>query len=296
MRAVIHLPSGTVVATANERDPVVAIDRMADALVNEIKRHTEQLRKDYVFKRKGRQRADVSAAGPLLERDSEFGRQKDFFQLLRPQLDFLRDHARRELRILELDGTLGRGEVTVADVLDEVITLAWQRFAERPRNLRLDLWLTDLLHEFLEQLVKQGVRPHVSLDETIGEVMPSESPQVGDQEWWAALLGYQDSLTLTDLIPDWKGTSSWDKLEAEELKDRLLAAVGQFPAAQRQAFLLHALEGFAFDEIAMMQDRPESEVRADIEAARQILRERIAGEPDANASATPAGAVTNKQT
>ena len=47
------------------------------------------------------------------------------------------------------------------------------------------------------------------------------------------------------------------------------------PPAQRQAFLLHALENYDTAEIAMLQDRPESQVKADVEAARQRLRERL---------------------
>ena len=49
----------------------------------------------------------------------------------------------------------------------------------------------------------------------------------------------------------------------------------QLPAARRQAFLLHVLEDYDTAEIAMLQDRPESQVKADIEAARQTLRGRL---------------------
>jgi RNA polymerase sigma factor (sigma-70 family) len=98
---------------------------------------------------------------------------------------------------------------------------------------------------------------------------------VDEQEWWAGLLGYEETFTLEDLIPDGEGTEAWDELEAEEQRDRLLALLGELPAAQRQAFLLHALENYGTAEIAMLQDRPESQVKADIEAARQTLRKRL---------------------
>ena len=55
----------------------------------------------------------------------------------------------------------------------------------------------------------------------------------------------------------------------------MLSLLGELPAAQRQAFLLHALEDYDTAEIAMLQDRPESQVKADIEAARQTLRKRL---------------------
>ena len=107
----------------------------------------------------------------------EAGRREDFFRLLRPHLRFLRDHARRELRLLELEGTLHRGELTVDDLLDEVANRAWERFADRPRQLSLDLWLTDLVQEALEQWIKQEPRPHVSLEEKAEEVLPEAVPR-----------------------------------------------------------------------------------------------------------------------
>lgn len=270
-RAVIHLPTGTLVAEANDKEPRVVLDQLADTLVREVKRHKEQVRRDYVFKRKERARADLSAAGPLLERDREVGRRQDFFQLLRPLLGFLRDHARRELRILELEGVLHRNEVSVADVLDEVLSRAWERFADRPRRLGLDLWLTNLLHEILKTWVKQEPRPHVSLAERAAE----EAEPVGEQEWWAALLGHDGTFTLEDLLPGSEGTEVGDELVAEEQRRQLMALVAGMPTLQRQAFLLHALEDYDPAEIAMLQDRAESKVRADIEAARSMLAQEL---------------------
>ena len=278
IRAVILLPTGTLAAEANDKDPQAALDRVADELVTEIKRHKERVRHDYIFKRKARNRADLSAAGPLLKKDVEHGRRNDFFGLLRPHLRFLRDQAQRELRKLELDGTLHRGELTVDDLLDEVLVLAWERFAERPRHLSLDLWLTNLLEEALEQWIKQEPRPHLSLEEKVKTTLPDEVPQVDEQEWWSWLLGYDEVLALEDLIPDENGTTAWEQLEAEEQRDHLLSLTGELPRAQRQAFLLHELEGYATDEIAMLQDRPENQVKADIESARQTLRERLLAE------------------
>ena len=57
-----------------------------------------------------------------------------------------------------------------------------------------------------------------------------------------------------------EGDLPWTNLEAEEQRDRLLGLIAKLPPERRQAFLLHALEGYATDEIAMLQDRPESEV------------------------------------
>ena len=74
-----------------------------------------------------------------------------------------------------------------------------------------------------------------------------------------------------------RGQSTWAEefLEAEELMHRIHALLGELPKAQRRAFMLNVLEAYDVSEIAMLQDRPETEVRADIEAARNQLRERL---------------------
>lgn len=275
IRSVLHLPTGTLVAHEQGADAKAALDKIADTMSQEIKRHKEHVRHDYVFKRKRRERANLSAAGPLLDQDRKSGRQQDFFHLLRPMLRPLRDYARRELKILEIEGTLHPGEVTLADLLDEVMKRAWERFGDRPKKMPLDLWLTDLVNDTLEEWIKQEPRPHVSLTDPGEERMPKDVPQVDEQEWWATLLGYDDSVTLEDVLPDRDTPSIWDELEAEEQRDRLLSLIGDLPTEQRQSFLLHALEDYSTDEIAMLQDRPESQVKHDIQAARKFLKRRL---------------------
>jgi RNA polymerase sigma factor (sigma-70 family) len=224
----------------------------------------------------------------MLESDAKTGHRDDFSRLMRPLLGFLREHARRELRILELEGLLNRGEVTVTDVLDEALCRAWEQFGDRPRKMPLHVWLTGLLHDVLEIWVKQSPRPHASLEEEFKSTSPQDVPQVGEQEWWMTLLGYDDTYTLEDFIPDSDGTPMLDDLDVQERKDWLLNLVRDLPRAQRQAFLLHALEDYDPSEIAMLQDRPENEVRADIEAAKQTLKKRLLARDLERKATTPA--------
>jgi RNA polymerase sigma factor (sigma-70 family) len=280
-RAVLHLPTGTLTAEADEKDPALVLDQVADTLAAKIERHNKRVRRDAVRKRKARQRSDLRAFVPLLQRDVENGRREDFLRLLRPLVGFLRDHARRELRILELEESLHRREATVDDLLDEVLSRAWERFARRPQHLPLDAWLTNLLHETLEQWRKQEPRPHVSLEETPDAATPNDVPpleakqQKEEKEWWDEMPPFEETPMLEDLLPGSEETGAWEQVEAEEQRDRLMSLLAELPATQRQAFLLYALEDYDPAEIAMLQDRPESEVKPDVEAARQMLRDRL---------------------
>jgi RNA polymerase sigma factor (sigma-70 family) len=266
LRGVIHLPSGTLVAEANDPDPHRAIDKVVDTLDPEIVRHKELVRKDFLFKRKARQREDLNVAASALQRHKDVDARDEFVKLLRPLLQALRSHARRELRVLEIEGSLQEGEAAVDVVLDDLVELAWQQFRERPRNMSLRVWLTDLLHETLEQRIKQQPRTH--------EHRASEAPQADDQRRSNRAIEEDDIPNLSDLAPGWESTEAWDNLQSGEQSERLMSLLSRLPTQQRQAFMLYAIEDFKPDEIAMIQDRTEAEVSADIEAAQQTLKER----------------------
>ena len=84
----------------------LALDGAAGTLEKTLKRTLR--RKDSLFKRRARARAEFTAVDPLLQRYAVVGNKEEFLTLLRPRLGHLRDHARRELRIMEINGLLLR--------------------------------------------------------------------------------------------------------------------------------------------------------------------------------------------
>jgi RNA polymerase sigma factor (sigma-70 family) len=265
-----------------------ALDGAADTLEKTLKRTLD--RKDSLFKRRAGARAEFTAVDPLLQHDAAIGNQEEFLTLLRPLLGHLRDHATRALRILEINELLPPDQVTAADLLNEVMARAWLRFAGRPRQMSLDLWLVNVLDETLDEMIKPKPRMKKSLDQHADEVHSEDVPQVDDQEWWVWLLGEDETITLGEAIPSGESASAAEQLEAEELKDRVHALLGELPKARRQAFVLNVLEAYDLFEIAMLQDRSETEVQADIEAARNMLREQLPAGFRSNGSAPPAAA------
>jgi RNA polymerase sigma factor (sigma-70 family) len=279
IHAVIRLPTGTLAAKSRDKDPRTALDDVVDLLAAEIQRHKERLRKDYIFKRKSRTHADISAAGTQATRQRNVDDRETFTRLIRPLLPDLRDHIRHELKVLEIEQVFHRNEISIADLMDEVLARAWQNFADRPRHQSLKNWLIEILHDTLEELVKQEPRRRESIEEDVNETLPSEVPQVDDQEWWTWLLGDEERLNLGDYVSRLKDAEIWNQIEAEEDQQQIGRLVNDLlPPLQRQAFVLNVLEDFAPFEIAMIQDRPESEVAADIEEAKQVLRERLSAE------------------
>jgi DNA-directed RNA polymerase specialized sigma24 family protein len=245
-------------------------------------------RKSSISKRRVRQRADFAGAGPLLQQDAETGKRDDFMEILRPLLGHLGQHARRELRIMEANGTLYPGQVIFAHLMDEVVTRAWLQFPDRPRWMSLDLWLTKILDEILEETIREDQRIYGQGARPTDEMSRQNLPQVDDQEWWMWLLGEDETMIEDDAAMS--GQSSWaeELLEAEELMNRIHALLGQLPKAQRRAFVLNVFEAYDVSEIAMLQDRAESDVQDDIEATRHKLRERLRAGVNAQVSAKQA--------
>ena len=245
-------------------------------------------RKTSILKRRGRERAEFTGAGPVLQHDVETGKRDDFMKVLRPLLGHLGQHARRELRIMEASGTLYPGQVIFAHLLDEVVIRAWLQFADRPRWLAIDLWLTKILDEVLDETIREDERIHGSLAGQMDEMSGENLPQVDDQEWWMCLLGEGETMAEDDAAMSGQSTWADELIEAEELMHRVHALLGKVPKVQRRAFMLNVLEAYDISEIAMLQHRSEKDVRDDIEAARDQLRERLRAGVKSQASAKQA--------
>jgi DNA-directed RNA polymerase specialized sigma24 family protein/ribosome-associated translation inhibitor RaiA len=287
IHGVIHLPTGTLAAKSHDKDPRTALDDVVDLLAAEIKRHKERVRKDYIFKRKVRPHNNISAAGPQTVRRPIPDDRARFMRLIRPLLPSLRDHIRRELNVLELENVVHRNELSVTELMDEVLARAWQHFAEYPRKQPIKNWLVDILHDTLEDLIKQEPRPHESMEEQVDETLPSEEPQVDEQEWWEWLVGYEDPLELGDYIARLKDAGIGERFDSADDLNHIFSLVSELlPPLQRQAFILNVLEEFDPFEIAIIQNRRESEVWDDIEMAKILLRRRLREEHMDHTSAT----------
>jgi DNA-directed RNA polymerase specialized sigma24 family protein/ribosome-associated translation inhibitor RaiA len=260
-----------------------ALDGATDKLEKTLKRTLS--RKGSLFQRRIRQRADLAAVDPVLQQDVETGKQEDFIKVLRPLLDHLGQHARRELRIMEASGSLYPGPLISEELFDEVVTRAWLQFGDRPQGLPLDLWLTNLLDQLLEEKIQRNLQGRAEPSGRAKEVLTQDVPQVGEQEWWVWLLGEGDAIDQEGAIPSRQRTWAEEYLEAEELMHRIHSHLGDLPKVQRQAFVLNVLEAYDVFEVAMVQDRLETEVRSDIEAARKYLREQLGAGAGPQASA-----------
>lgn len=275
-RAVLMLPTQVLVAQSKTRQDVyqAAIDEAVDILAEEIRRHKNKLRRDRTHRKKQQQQTDFATALELLEQDIRQQRREFFFDLLRPVLRNLRNHARRELVFAQLEGKVSPDEMTVSDLLDEAILRAWEGFEQRPPQQPLDQWISGLMHEIIDEREAKAI-PAISLETEISEDDPRFRVASGwildNEPFWGDL----ESLTLEDILPHHEVEEPWEAYSLDEKEQWLFAQLSKLPKLQRRALMLYLLEGWEVEEIAMLQQRSVTEVRADIEAAQTFLKDQL---------------------
>ncbi len=274
LRAVLLLPTGSLVAEASSATDREAIDAVVDKLVGEVRRHKDLIRREHLYNRKQRRQELFRHVEAQLPPARQVLDKKAFFELLSPLMGRLWDHAHHELAIAELQGRIGREQVVVNDLLDEVILRAWSRLEHRDDREPLEVWLTKLLHAVLDKQIA-AVREAVPLEEPAdvdesGREMPV-APVPEDAPVWELPM----VVTLEDILPNHEAGEPWEQLAAIDQMKWVLTQLSELSADQRRGFTLHVLDGWEPDEVAMIQGRSVDEVRTDIEAVQQMLRSRL---------------------
>jgi DNA-directed RNA polymerase specialized sigma24 family protein/ribosome-associated translation inhibitor RaiA len=276
-RLTLALESGTLAARAERESIDGAIGHAADQLEWELTRHLSILRNEKLVRRLRRRRSDLEAIEPVLTADRARADRGAFVEALRPYLPRLRDLARHEILVAELERRILPGDVTVGDLLDELLDRAWDRYESRPKDRSLDSWLVEQLYEVADARLGGHVPESAAERSRTGET----AGRGGEDEVWArnpdASWLDESGLRTRDLFgesPGEQGAAS--SVEPGELYRLVHEALRGAPRTQRRAFVLAAFDGWTEEEIGMLLRRRPEEVRADIEAARARVRERLA--------------------
>ncbi|MGE0757598.1 MAG: RNA polymerase sigma factor [Pirellulaceae bacterium] len=269
IQAALHLPGTTLVAEASARTPEKALDQVLHGLALDIDQ-LEETPAQETLRREGLDEVAVLLDACRVRKSSS----EAFISFLTPVVNSLASYVRRELRIQEYEGRLVGESVTTADVLDEVIVSAWERYPSRPRTVPLDLWLVQLADEAILQL--SGTNGAQSLEDE----SPVERDDSEDASWeeCAEMATASEDRELREVVPGHPSIDSWDELDMETKQAHLAELFAALPRERRQAFVLNLVHGFNTAEIADFQVRPVGDVEADIAAATASIRRQFASE------------------
>jgi RNA polymerase sigma-70 factor (ECF subfamily) len=196
---------------------------------------------------------------------AQTGDREAFIALAEQHLPALYRFVARELRYHEALGNLEPGEVDVEDVLDEVFLIALRQLHRMPRRATFKGWLRHLALQTLRRVIR------VSRERRRYEPVHMEDPLPNGGRLDAS---YPSDVRLTwkDVIPDRSTSSPQEAVLLKETWQCLESALTQLPADQREVFLLRAVEGLRYEEIAAMLGRPIQQIKSSYRAAREALR------------------------
>lgn len=273
-RVVLVLPTDTLIGLGEGATADLAFLDAVDWLSGELRRRTETSRAEVVELRRRTRERDIAGAAGFLVLDHARGDGASFTDVLRPLLRHARDHAHRELAAAECAGSTDMSAVSVSDVLDQALVRAWDRFGERPRDRAIDVWLLAVVEEILDEYAGDteptfpSARDHAQRLQRLAE----RHERLADSEpHW----GTPEPLTVETLVPDAEPSELFRGLGPEAEHRVLMDLLADVPRAQRRAFTLSSLEGYAIDDIARVQSRSPEAVRADIARVRDRLYDRV---------------------
>jgi RNA polymerase sigma factor (sigma-70 family) len=269
----LRLPSGQMAAQESADGAAAAIKAAFDDLLAQIGRHKELLRNSHRRHRRasqnGRGQGTVPfektlAAIPPLTATAE-----DVRHFVNANFSRLERFVERELFFREASSDLEPESLSAPEVVDEVAARALDDHVIKPDRIALEHWFYRLAIQVMNDFQSR-------LNENEGEINLQAVRRRRDEHASdeARLQFHQPDETMTaeSSIPDDRVTSPEDIAYTDEIIALVQYALRGAVAEDREAFILHALEGFSAGEIAAITDRNTEQVRQAISRAREKVR------------------------
>jgi DNA-directed RNA polymerase specialized sigma24 family protein len=269
----LRLPSGQMAAREAAASDLAVVKAAFADLVQQFSKHKDLLRSSHKWR--GR-RLPGSAAEKQVPFDQTVAAlppltisSDDVRSYVNANLTRLERFVERELSFRQVSGDIRFHSITKEEVVDEVVARALAEGIEKPDRVALEPWLYRLSIQAINEISAQndGEGSAVRLEDS------ARTPNVeGSDEAELQFHQPDEDLTEENLIPDLATNTPEDIAYNDEMIALVQLALGAARHQDREAFILHAIEGFSVDEIAGITDRGVEEVRLSIVAARDKLR------------------------
>src|SRR5579863_5789374 len=273
----LRLPSGQLSARISAPTAALAVRHAFEDLLQQVNKHKEMLRASHKWQRA--KRGDAARATPpvgevpfeetlavvLLPAVSA----EDVRSYVNANLPRLERFVEREIYFREAQSMLEPDAVTCAEVIDETIAAALSDGPEKPERLALEPWLYRLALRALDQLSRA--------DETDGHAVHLEDsarPQNVKATYEPELQFHQpdEAITGETVIPFAHAATPEQIMASDEILRLIASALRDLGSGPREAFILHAVEGFTVGEITAITGFPSGRIVEFIAAAREHLR------------------------
>jgi len=273
----LRLPSGQMAVQTKAPTPSAAVKVAFEDLLQQVNKHKDLLRASHKWQRG---RRGNSARPGTVPREVPFEETlaavfpptisgDDIRSYVNANLARLDRFVEREIYFREAQETIAPDSISKEEVIDEAIASALSDGQEKPEKLALEPWLYRQALRALDELSRT--------DETNGNAVHLEDsarrPNVkGSDEAELQFHQPDESITGATVIPDSRVATPEQILASDELLRLIASALRDLGAGPREAFILHAVEGFTVDEIVIITGLPADRVLSFVSAARDHLR------------------------
>ena len=277
----LRLPSGQMAAHSSAAQPLTAIKVAFEDLMQQLNKHKDLLRAAHRWNR-GKRGAAARAGASVSEVPFEStvaavfpGKISgdDIRSYVNVNLARLDRFVERAIYFREVEQTLEPGSVSKEEVIDEAIACALNDGQEKPEKMALEPWLYRQALRALDELSRG--------DETDSHAVHLEDsarrPNVkGSDEAELQFHQPDESILGESVIADHRVATPEQIMASDELLRLIANALRDIGPGPREAFILHAVEGFTVEEIGAITGLPEERVTTFVSAAREHLRKHPA--------------------
>lgn len=257
---VLTLPQQTIRVEEIQDNPTTSIVTSFDEMKRRVKRFKARITRERLWRKETPVAAGEAPTVMPWEIESEAN----------DHLEKVENYLRREIFHQVIGGTMPAGVLEPQALADEVFVEVTSNARFKPDTVSVEQWMFQIarrtLKERLEELESHRDEPHM-------EEKASSHGRWEDEDF--NFYHPDESLRLEDLLRDGQGSNPEELLAREETADRLQRAVAGLDSELRESFVLFVLEGFTSDEVAMMTGKQPAQILADVERAREILRQDL---------------------
>jgi len=277
----LRLPSGQMAVQAKASTAAAAVKSAFEDLLQQVNKHKELLRSTHKWPRRqneasARRNLSVPFEQTLAAVFPAMVSADDVRSYVNVNLSRLERFVEREIYFREASDLLAPDSVTKDEVIDETIAAALGdggdgngSSKDKPERLALEPWLYRLAMNALDELsrpdVTNGSAVHLEDSARKQNVKASDEPELQFHQ-------PDEAITEETIIADDRIATPEQIVGSDEMMRLIASALRDVLPTHREAFILHAIEGFGVDEISAITGAPLETVAISISAARDHLR------------------------
>jgi DNA-directed RNA polymerase specialized sigma24 family protein/ribosome-associated translation inhibitor RaiA len=275
----LRLPSGQMAVETKAPTAAAAVKSAFDDLIQQLNKHKELLRSSHKWQRRqndssARRHSSVPFEQTVAAVFPATVSSDDVRSYVNVNLSRLERFVEREIYFRETSDLVAIDSITKDEVIDETIAAALadgpgENGQEKPERLALEPWLYRLAMQALDQLSRpdesNGGAVHLEDSARKRNVKASDEAELQFHQ-------PDESITEETIIADDRVATPEQIVGADEMMRLIASALRDIIPAHREAFILHAIEGFGVDEISAITGVPPDRVLISISAARDHLR------------------------